>query len=45
MEETAQNIDRLVTVGAGWGGRPDRWIVPSLYECASKNLMVSLSAW
>lgn len=33
-EETANNIDRLVTVGAGWGGRLDRWIVPALYEAA-----------
>ena len=38
MEETARNIDRLVTVGAGWAGRPDRWIIPALYECASKKL-------
>jgi hypothetical protein len=32
MEETAKNIDRLITAAAGWGGRPDRWIVPALYE-------------
>jgi hypothetical protein len=38
MEETAKNIDRLVTVGAGWGGRLDRWIVPTLYESASQKL-------
>jgi len=38
MEETARNIDRLVTVGAVWAGRLDRWIIPSLYECASKKL-------
>jgi len=37
-EETAKNIDRLVTVGAGWGGRLDRWIVPALYEGASKKV-------
>lgn len=36
--ETAKNIDRLVTVGAVWGKRPDRWIVPMLYESASKRL-------
>ncbi len=38
MEEAAKNVDRLVTVGAGWGGRLDRWIVPALYEGASKKL-------
>ena len=38
MEETSRNIDRLVTSGAGWGGRTDRWIIPALYECASKKL-------
>ncbi len=37
MEETAKNIDRLVTTAAGWGGRPDRWIVPALYESASEK--------
>ncbi len=47
MEATALNIDRLVTVGAGWGGRPDRWIVPALYESAAGKLgggPVSLAA-
>ncbi len=47
MEETAKNIDRLVTTGAGWGGRPDRWIVPALYESAVKeyaNKPISLVA-
>lgn len=38
MEETARNIDRLVTVGAGWAGRLDRWIAPLLYESAAKKL-------
>jgi len=38
MEETARNIDRLVTVGAGLMGRRDRWIVPALYESASQKL-------
>lgn len=37
-EETAKNIDRLVTVGAGRGRRLDRWIIPLLYESASKKL-------
>jgi len=37
MEETAKNIDRLVTTAAGWGGRLDRWIVPALYESAVKK--------
>ncbi|UCH50648.1 MAG: DUF4392 domain-containing protein [Chloroflexota bacterium] len=37
-EATAKNIDRLVTVGAGWGKRLDRWIIPPLYESASKKL-------
>ncbi len=37
MEETAKNIDRLVTTAAGWGGRLDRWIVPELYESASEK--------
>jgi hypothetical protein len=36
MEETAQNVDRLVTTAAGWGGRPDRYIVPALYQSASE---------
>ena len=47
MEETAKNVDRLVTTGAGWGGRPDRWIVPALYESAVKkydNKPISLVA-
>ncbi|MBU2535191.1 MAG: DUF4392 domain-containing protein [Chloroflexi bacterium] len=47
MEETAKNVDRLVTTGAGWGGRPDRWIVPALYESASQkydNKPISLVA-
>lgn len=38
MEETARNMDRLVTSGAGWAGRPDRWIIPALYEAASSQL-------
>lgn len=38
MEETARNIDRLVTVGAGRAGCLDRWIVPSLYESAAAKL-------
>jgi len=38
MENTARNIDRLVTTGAGWGGRLDRWIVPTLYESASQKV-------
>jgi len=38
MEETARNIDRLVTVGAGRAGRLDRWIAPSLYESAAAKL-------
>ncbi|MHB1004918.1 MAG: glutamate cyclase domain-containing protein [Chloroflexota bacterium] len=37
-EETARNIDRLVTVGASLGARADRWIVPALYEAASAML-------
>lgn len=36
MEDTAKNIDRFVTAGAGWGGRQDRWIAPALYESASQ---------
>ncbi len=38
MEETAKNVDRLVTVQARWGGRADRGIIPQLYECACKKL-------
>jgi len=38
MEETAKNIDRLVTVQLRGGGRPDRYIIAPLYECASKKL-------
>lgn len=37
MEETAKNVDRLVTTAAGWGGRLDRYIVPALYESASQK--------
>jgi hypothetical protein len=37
MEETARNVDRLVTTSAVYGGRGDRWIVPALYESASKR--------
>ena len=36
LEATARNLDRLVTVASGWGGRTDRWIVPALYEAASR---------
>lgn len=38
MEETAKNIDRLVTTGTRWGGRADRWIIVPLYESASSKL-------
>jgi len=38
IEETARNIDRLVTVGAGLSGAPNRWIIPALYESASRKL-------
>lgn len=38
MEATAKNVDRLVTVGARWGGRADRWIIVPLYESACKKL-------
>ena len=33
MEATANNVDRLVTVEMRWGGRDDRGIITSLYEC------------
>ncbi|MAG15005.1 MAG: hypothetical protein CL874_03910 [Dehalococcoidales bacterium] len=38
MEQVAKNIDRLVTVAAGMGYHPDRWIVPALYEGAAEKL-------
>ena len=38
MEDTAKNIDRLVTTGAEWGGRLDRQIVRALYESASQKV-------
>lgn len=38
MENSARNIDRLVTVGARWGSRRDRWIIVPLYESACQKL-------
>jgi hypothetical protein len=38
MEETAKNIDRLVTVSAAWRGTAPQWIIPELYASASKKI-------
>lgn len=38
IEDIAKNVDRLVTVGARWGGRPDKWLIVPLYEYACKKL-------
>lgn len=37
-EQTARNIDRLVTTTPIWGGRHDGWLAPPLYESASQRL-------
>ncbi len=37
MEETARNIDRLVTVSAAWRGTAPQWIIPELYASAAKK--------
>lgn len=34
LEQTARNIDRLVTITPIWGGRFDGWLAPVLYEAA-----------
>lgn len=36
-EQTAKNIDRMVTITPIWGGRLDGWLAPQLYECASQK--------
>jgi len=38
MEETAKNIDRLVTVSAAWRGAAPQWIIPELYASAAKKI-------
>jgi D-glutamate cyclase len=37
MEETAWNIDRLVTVAPRFSGKLDRWTIPALYDAASRE--------
>jgi D-glutamate cyclase len=37
-EQTARNIDRVVTVLPVWGGRMDGWLAPQLYESASEKV-------
>ena len=38
MEATSKNVDRLVTVQMRGGDRPDRYIIPPLYESACRKL-------
>ena len=38
LENIARNVDRLVTTGAPWGRREDRWKIPSLYDVVYSKL-------
>ena len=38
QEITGMMVDRLLTIGMRWGGRPDRDVIPRLYDCACHKL-------